>query len=591
MANTPNIPLPLMEASQSQKHVTHNESLQVLDVVVQLSVKDRDLATPPGSPVEGDRYIVASSPTGAWTGAAGCVAVYQSGLWAILLPKEGWLCWVDDEDIFLRHNGTTWEIDAPTQVNFLGINATANTTTRLSMNSAESLFNHDGAGHSLKINKAATGNTASVDLQNTFSGRAQLGLLGNDNLTVKVSADGSTFFDAVIFTAGSGIATFVDRVRAGSGTAASPGLAFSADTDVGLYRIGANQLGVSVGGALRMSVSTTALTIDATVTTLSATSTNISALYLGLGGATADATNRLSINTPGVLFNHAGTNVDMTFNKNASGNDNTLSFKTAFSTRGIIGTSGSDDLVAKVSPDGSSFFNGWVIDRATGRLVAAQWLNIAPRASDPGSPADGDIWYNSTNSQMEARIAGRNMIVGADLAPHIRTNAGRYIPTAMANSIATTTVAGVANQMNIYPWIPTRDISIDRLSINVTTLIAAALGKIVVYDSDVDGRPNNRLTETGDLDFSTTGVKEATVALSFLAGKQYWIGIRHSSTATVSAFQPYTMPCLDYTAVVTTAVKTLQRSLTYATAAPATWGYVATEANATNAAAIFMRIA
>lgn len=150
MANTPNIPLLLMEASQSQKHVTHNESLQVLDVVVQLSVKDRDLATPPGSPVEGDRYIVAASPTGAWTGAAGRVAVYQSGLWAILLPKEGWLCWVDDEDIFLRHNGTTWEIDAPTQVNFLGINATANTTTRLSMNSAESLFNHDGAGHSLK---------------------------------------------------------------------------------------------------------------------------------------------------------------------------------------------------------------------------------------------------------------------------------------------------------------------------------------------------------------------------------------------------------------------------------------------------------
>lgn len=369
MANTPNIPLPLMEASQSQKHVTHNKSLQVLDVVVQLSVKDRDLATPPGSPVEGDRYIVASSPTGAWTGAAGRVAVYQSGLWAILLPKEGWLCWVDDEDIFLRHNGTTWEIDAPTQVNFLGINATANTTTRLSMNSAESLFNHDGAGHSLKINKAATGNTASVDLQNAFSGRAQLGLLGNDNLTVKVSADGSTFFDAVIFTAGSGIATFIDRVRAGSGSAASPGFAFSADTDVGLYRIGANQLGVSVGGALKMSVSTTALTIDATVTSLSATSTNISALYLGLGGATADATNRLSINTPGVLFNHAGTSVDMTFNKNANTNDNTLSFKTAFSTRGIIGTSGSDDLVAKVSPDGSSFFNGWSIDRATGRLI------------------------------------------------------------------------------------------------------------------------------------------------------------------------------------------------------------------------------
>jgi hypothetical protein len=32
---------------------------------VQLSVLDRDLAAPPGSPANGARYIVAASPTGA----------------------------------------------------------------------------------------------------------------------------------------------------------------------------------------------------------------------------------------------------------------------------------------------------------------------------------------------------------------------------------------------------------------------------------------------------------------------------------------------------------------------------------------------
>ncbi len=33
-----------------------------------LSVKDRDLTTPPGSPASGDTYIPAATATGAWVG-------------------------------------------------------------------------------------------------------------------------------------------------------------------------------------------------------------------------------------------------------------------------------------------------------------------------------------------------------------------------------------------------------------------------------------------------------------------------------------------------------------------------------------------
>jgi hypothetical protein len=35
--------LPYILAAQAQKHVTHNEALQILDGLVQLSVLDRDL--------------------------------------------------------------------------------------------------------------------------------------------------------------------------------------------------------------------------------------------------------------------------------------------------------------------------------------------------------------------------------------------------------------------------------------------------------------------------------------------------------------------------------------------------------------------
>lgn len=56
---------------------------------------------------------------------------------------------------------------------------------------------------------------------------------------------------------------------AASGTVAAPGVSFSADTDCGLYRIGANNIGVAVNGAKVLDVGTAGLGITGT---LSATS-------------------------------------------------------------------------------------------------------------------------------------------------------------------------------------------------------------------------------------------------------------------------------------------------------------------------------
>ena len=105
---TPNLSLPYLIAAQAQKHVTHNEALRALDAVVQISVLDRDLATPPASPAEGARYIVAASPTGAWSGHAGQIAAFQDNAWMFYAPREGWLAWVADENVLLAHDGAAW---------------------------------------------------------------------------------------------------------------------------------------------------------------------------------------------------------------------------------------------------------------------------------------------------------------------------------------------------------------------------------------------------------------------------------------------------------------------------------------------------
>jgi hypothetical protein len=76
-------------------------SLKKLDNVgCHLSVKDRDLATPPGSPANGDTYIIAASPTGAWSAqAVGTIAMYstQDTAWRFYVPRLGYLAYIEDE--------------------------------------------------------------------------------------------------------------------------------------------------------------------------------------------------------------------------------------------------------------------------------------------------------------------------------------------------------------------------------------------------------------------------------------------------------------------------------------------------------------
>lgn len=77
-----------------------------------LSVKDRDLATPPGSPANGDTYIIAASPTGAWSArAAGDLTMWSSvaAAWVFKTPRQGMFCYIEDEQkISVFKTGTGW---------------------------------------------------------------------------------------------------------------------------------------------------------------------------------------------------------------------------------------------------------------------------------------------------------------------------------------------------------------------------------------------------------------------------------------------------------------------------------------------------
>lgn len=108
---------------------------------------------------------------------------------------------------------------------------------------------------------------------------------------------------------------------------------------------------------------------------------------LGINGATADSTNRLSVNSPGVLFNREVDDVALKLNKEAAGDENIIYFQTGFSTRVMMGNQGDDDFILKVSPNGSSFYTAISIDKDTGNLGFGTTADATNRISVSGSSA------------------------------------------------------------------------------------------------------------------------------------------------------------------------------------------------------------
>jgi hypothetical protein len=432
---SPRLALPLIQPSQAQKHVTHNEAIDRLDALVQISVVAFEATTPPATPAEGQCWALGALPSGAWAGKGGQLARWRNGGWEFITPVDGWVVWGQAEgEIRVRSGGTFAGLSGGVpsliaNLSGLGIGTTPDAANRLAVASEAALFSHDGAGHQLKINKAAVSDTASLLFQTGFSGRAEFGLAGSDNFSVKVSADGAAFTTALVADAASG------------------------------------QVGLPVG--------------------------------LALGGL----------------------------------------------------------------------------------------------AADPAEVADGSIWMNATAGQIRARIGGvvRNL-VAADMAV-LTPVAGDYMMTTNGAGNSTTTQAGSAGRMDLFPFMPRVEIITNGLAVNVTTLAAGALGRIVVYSADANGRPDQRLLETADLDLGVAGVRVASAALTLRQGVTYWFGIRHSAGPTMSVWQASGTPDLNGGQPSTQARKILRRTLAFGTPAPAVWGFAASELSNGSACAIWLRVA
>lgn len=100
------------------------------------------------------------------------------------------------------------------------------------------------------------------------------------------------------------------------------------------------------------------------VFTMKANGDAVASNGLGVGGATPDASNAFAFYGTNLLLN-SGSDINMKFNKNAVGDDASMTWQTGFSTKALAGLLGNDDWTLKV---GSGFNTAIVADEDTGEV-------------------------------------------------------------------------------------------------------------------------------------------------------------------------------------------------------------------------------
>lgn len=102
----------LVNAAPGEGHYTaFQQLLRGLDALVQCKVKSATTAAQPGSPADGDTYLLPTSSTGAsWAGKDGKIARYSTiaAAWEFYTPQNGWETYAQDTGTKWRRVSSAW---------------------------------------------------------------------------------------------------------------------------------------------------------------------------------------------------------------------------------------------------------------------------------------------------------------------------------------------------------------------------------------------------------------------------------------------------------------------------------------------------
>ena len=103
---------------------------------------------------------------------------------------------------------------------------------------------------------------------------------------------------------------------------------------------------------------------------------------LGIGGAAADATNRLAVRSPATLLTHDdGGSHRLVLNRETDGDTASVVFQTGYTGGAELGLVGTGDFEFKVSADGSHWHSALSVERSTGRVAFPSGGPRVPKSS------------------------------------------------------------------------------------------------------------------------------------------------------------------------------------------------------------------
>jgi hypothetical protein len=98
------------------------------------------------------------------------------------------------------------------------------------------------------------------------------------------------------------------------------------------------------------------------------------------------------------------------------------------------------------------------------------------------------------------------------------------------NGSSTQAQNSTAGQIRFVPFYPTNEFICNKFDIGVTTGVAGATFRFVIY-SDNSGVPLNKLYESANIDASTVATKNIITNFTFSAGTVYWLAIHSSANS------------------------------------------------------------
>ncbi len=101
--------LPMLASGQAQKEITHNEALLLIDALAHPTIESRSLAVSPVSPQPGQLWLVAAAASGDWLGKTAQLALWTSGGWRFIVPREGLMIWSKPDGAHIFYANDAWQ--------------------------------------------------------------------------------------------------------------------------------------------------------------------------------------------------------------------------------------------------------------------------------------------------------------------------------------------------------------------------------------------------------------------------------------------------------------------------------------------------